>query len=283
VIIPTLQRFALPCSVVLTLGLTLAATISTSRSADAAELQARTSQAYDAYLARAKEAFLSRIKRHRAGTPKPASPSPDLVIAARPASGDGIMDVPGGLVHHWLGTTFVAGITLREAIDVSRAYANYPKVYTPVIRSELLEQDGDVYRVLLRLKGGEGGVSAVLQMRSTVQYFADIRDTVYTISDADEIREVRSAGRPDEHLLPAGRDSGYLWRASTFSCFVEEGGGVYIETETLGLSRQFPPLLGWIIEPIARRLGRKSVELSLKEFAAAVRAAHSRGQPERKP
>src|SRR5262249_54835716 len=163
-----------------------------------------------------------------------ATPS-DLEIDARPADGDGIVDVPGGLVHHWLGTTFVSGITLRDAIDVSRAYANYPKVYTYITRSEVLEQDGDIYRVLLRLKGGEGGVSAVLQMRSTVQYFAERPGTVYTISDADEIREVKSAGRSDEHLLPAGRDSGYLWRASTFSYFVEERGGVYIETETLGL------------------------------------------------
>ena len=132
--------------------------------------------------------------------------------------------------------------------------------------------------MLLRLKEGEAGVSAVLQMRSTVQYFADRPGTVYAMSDADELREVRGAGRPDEHLLPAGRDSGYLWRASTFSCFVEERGGVYVETETLGLSREFPPLLGWLIEPIARRLGRKSVELSLREFAAAVRAAHARAK-----
>ena len=37
-----------------------------------------------------------------------------------------------------------------------------------------------------------------------------------------------------------------------------------IEMETIGLSRSFPPMLGWFIEPIARRLGRKSVELSLR-------------------
>jgi hypothetical protein len=41
--------------------------------------------------------------------------------------------------------------------------------------------------------------------------------------------------------------------------------------ETLGLSRSFPPFLGWFIEPIARRLGRKSIERSLEEFIAAVR------------
>jgi hypothetical protein len=56
----------------------------------------------------------------------------------------------------------------------------------------------------------------------------------------------------------------------TFTRFVERDGGVHVELETLGLSRRFPPLLGWIIEPIARRLGRSSVERSLGELKSAV-------------
>ncbi len=59
----------------------------------------------------------------------------------------------------------------------------------------------------------------------------------------------------------------------TLNRIVEVDGGVVIEMETLGLSRGFPPLLHWLIEPIARRLGRKSVELSLQEFHGAVKAA----------
>jgi hypothetical protein len=36
------------------------------------------------------------------------------------------------------------------------------------------------------------------------------------------------------------------------------------------LSRSFPPLLGWIIEPIARRLGRRSAATSLQEYIDVV-------------
>jgi hypothetical protein len=43
-----------------------------------------------------------------------------------------------------------------------------------------------------------------------------------------------------------------------------------MEMETIGLSRPFPPLLGWIIEPIARHIGRASVEESVQEFRRAV-------------
>ena len=46
--------------------------------------------------------------------------------------------------------------------------------------------------------------------------------------------------------------------------------------EPLGLSRRFPAVLGWSIEPIARRLGRKSIERSPPQFMAAVRGTDGR-------
>jgi hypothetical protein len=89
-------------------------------------------------------------------------------------------------------------------------------------------------------------------------------------SEADEIRQVVNNGTADERLLGPGHDSGYLWHASEFTYIVETSDGVHIETDTIGLSRRFPPVLAWFIKPIARRLGRKSVETGLQEFLAAV-------------
>ena len=82
---------------------------------------------------------------------------------------------------------------------------------------------------------------------------------------------MRDAGTAKERQLSPGHDSGYLWRAAAFTHMVERDGGVFVEMETIGLSRGFPTLLSWIIEPIARRVGRSSVERSLQEFSAAVR------------
>jgi hypothetical protein len=66
------------------------------------------------------------------------------------------------------------------------------------------------------------------------------------------------------------QDRGYLWRAAAYSRYAAADGGIYVDLETIGLTRGFPPLMGWIIEPIARRLGRKSVEGSLEEFRKAL-------------
>jgi hypothetical protein len=232
--------------------------------AAAAELQARTSLAYDVYLDEARRAFPSRTRAVIAPTP------PSGVLSAGPARDDGIIGVPGGLVHHWRAAAFIRGATLRQGLAVSSAFANYHAVYQAVVRSTLLGRNSDRYSVLMRLEEGEAGLRAVLDVRSTVEYVYPSAGVALALSHADEIREVQNAGRRDERLLPAGRDSGYLWRAATFTYFREQSDGLYVETETIGLSREFPPLLGWIIEPIARRFGRRSSATSLQEFVTAV-------------
>jgi hypothetical protein len=230
----------------------------------AAELEPESTAAYDRYMVDATKVFLE--ERRSPGMPR------DGVVTVRPARQDGIVSVPGGLVHHWTGATFIDHATIADALAVSSAYENYHAVYRAVVSSRLLGREGDTYHVQLRIKEGAAGVSAVLQVRASVKFFFPSSTTAYSISTSDEIREVKDPGEATERLLPAGQGSGYLWRAATLSRVVERDGGVAVEMETIGLSRAFPRMLAWIIEPIARRLGRKSVELSLQEFATAVRA-----------
>lgn len=238
----------------------------------AAELQERTLRAYRTYLQDVSEAFMRRVQNGDAWWTADAKMAQQLQrsgVVGRPAREDGIIDVPGGLVHHWVGVAFIPDVRLTTVVTVSQTYADYATIYRPVIASQLLSRDGDTYRVLLRVKEGARMVSAVLDIWSVVQYGQGDR-RAFVVSEASEIRQVQHAGQPDERHLPAGRDSGYLWRASTFSRYLERDEGVYVELETLGLSRDLPPLLGWVIEPIARRLGRASVEGSLNDFRQAV-------------
>jgi hypothetical protein len=244
----------------------------------AAELEAAASEAYDRYVEQATQAFLTRRNATRSAheTRADGKSSPrDGQVVARPAREDGIIEVPGGLVHHWFGTTFIGGATMADTLKVSYAYDHYDEVYRPVIASQFLGKDGDAYRVRLRIKEGAAGISGVLDVTSRIRYVFPESGAAYSISASDEIREVKNAGSATERLLPAGQGSGYLWRAATFNLFVEREGGVLLEMETIGLSREFPPLLGWIVEPIARRFGRQSVELSLQEFSRAVHARKS--------
>jgi hypothetical protein len=239
----------------------------------AADLQERTALAYARYAEEATKRFLERA-RGGAVTTTEGAPSPTLPrdgeTIVRPGGQDGIIAVPGGLVHHWLGASFIAGATLEQALDVSYAYDRYHTIYRPIIASKLLGRDGNTYRTQLRIRESAAGLSAVLDVTARVEYFFPGSGSSYSISTSDEIREVRDPGSQQERHLPAGQDSGYLWRAVTLNRLVQRNDGVFIEMETLGLSRGFPPLLDWFIEPIARRIGRRSVEVSLQEFRTAV-------------
>jgi hypothetical protein len=238
----------------------------------AAEPQERTLRAYRDYRQAASEAFKRRVRDDDRWWTDDARIAERLRrdgLAARPAREDGIEGIEGGLVHHWVGVALIRGVGLSAAVQMSQAYGDYAEIYGPVVASRVLEHEGDTYRVLLRVKEGAKMVSAVLDIWSTVQYGGG-SGYAFAISEATQIRQVDDAGEPDERHLSPERDAGYLWQASTFTRYIACDEGVYVDLETLGLSRGFPPMLGWIIEPIARRLGRSSVEESLREFRRAL-------------
>jgi len=250
---------------------TLACTVAAGGGVTAADLRDETRRAYDEYAARATQRFVERVRNGTVAKPE-ARASRDRDVLVSPAGEDGILSIPDGLVHHWTGSTVIRDVSLQDALDVSYDYDNYRAIYKPVIASRLLGRDGNTFRVRLRIKESSGGLSATLDVTSRIEYsYPDDRD-VYSIATSDEIREIRDAGTASERSLPSGHDSGYLWRATTFNYLASRDGGVFVESEALGLSRRFPPFLTWFIEPIARRLGRASVERSLRDFSQAVAA-----------
>jgi hypothetical protein len=251
---------------VLVLALLCVSTVS----AAAATLTDAASKAFDEYLGRARQAFLDRQQRHPAATDADRAALGSGRTIAGPGGGDGIVNAPASLIHHWRGVIFIPDVTLDDTVRISRDYRNYPSVFHPIVRSTVLSDESDAIRVQFRMRESAGGMTAVLDVLSNIHYVRPDSAHAYVISTSEQILEVEDPGRPTERHLPAGRDSGYLWRAATFSRFVADDGGVYMEMETLGLSRPFPPLLGWLIEPVARRIGRRSVEDSMTEFQRAV-------------
>jgi hypothetical protein len=248
-----------------------------------AELRSQTLRAYNEYIGAVRGWFEERVRT--GGSLADIAPA-DLTHSVRDgrvlvqaAGEDGIVGVPGGLIHHWKGAAFIPHVTLQEAVAVSKDYANYKHVYGPILDAGVVERSGETFRVLMRIQKSSGSVRAVLDVWSIVGYQWHGGDLVYSASESECIAEVKNAGQPDEQRLPADQGRGYLWRANTFSRFAERDTGVLVEVENIGLSRRFPPMLGWIIEPIARRVGRSSVEDSLLEFREAVLAAHQARPP----
>src|SRR4029453_5756389 len=90
--------------------------------AAAADLQDDTGRAYDGYAQRAAQLFLERVRGGASATgngPLARAATPrDGEVVAGPAREDGITAVSGGLVHHWLASTFIPGGTLEIVLGV---------------------------------------------------------------------------------------------------------------------------------------------------------------------
>jgi hypothetical protein len=243
------------------------------------QLAPDTVDAYERYVARLQQRFGEKGAGHRWIAEAPPEMRARLragEIFAEPGHEDGIIGVPEGLVHHWRGAAYFPAVTLDKAIAAAQDYPRYASTYEWVTDSALIGRTGegpsggDRFWVFLRMERSAGVVSSVLDVWALVDYWYAGANRATAVSDVDCVRQVEDAGEAGERRLPVGGGSGYLWRANTFSTYLEQDDGVYVELETVGLSRDFPPLLGWIIEPIARRLGRGSVSESLRQLRQAV-------------
>jgi len=238
----------------------------------AAELRDSAVRAFIAHADEAQQSFVSRAQLSVSGDARVAAALRAGEVVAGPGSGDGILDVTGGLVHDWRAQVLIPRVTLDQVLRLSRSYPDYPTIFHPVVSARILSQEGDHFHVQLRMRESAGGLSATLDVRSSIVYTRIDPRHVVVVSQSEEIREVRQPDRTSESLLPVGVDSGYLWRARAMTRFVEDDAGVWMEMETLGLSRAFPFMVGWAIEPIARHVGRRSAEASVDEFRRAVLA-----------
>jgi hypothetical protein len=93
----------------------------------------------------------------------------------------------------------------------------------------------------------------------------------YTISRTTRIQEIDQVGTLAERLLPEGEGHGLIWRLFGITHYVERDGGVYIELEAIGLSRDIPGALRWLVEPTVRRVSQASLSTSLRQTEKAVR------------
>jgi len=162
--------------------------------------------------------------------------------------------IPSGMIHHWIGIAFLPQVSLNQTLDVLLDYRREEEIYKPDIRkSRLLARDAGKSRLYLQLYK-KSMVTVVLNAEFDADFHRLSKSRAETISISSRIAEVQNPGEPDEHELPVGDDHGYLWRLNTYWRLEEKDGGVYIQVESVALSRRIPPVIAWFIAPTIRRL-----------------------------
>jgi len=240
--------------------------------ANATDLQQETIAAFDHYVKVAQEQFGSTLQPDGPFLWMDSQPesvrasayrqlrSGHFIIRELQIYDDGrAIYIPNGMVHHWLGVAFVPGATLKTAEAVLEDYADYSRIYAPQVRrSKILARDGDNFRLYLQLyKGSPREVSYNAYFEVHRQWLSPTRIASESIST--RIAQLQDASQPDSPDVAAGQDSGYLWRIDDYWRYEQKDGGVYMQVETISLSRDVPGMLWWFVRPLVHRIARQSI------------------------
>jgi hypothetical protein len=93
----------------------------------------------------------------------------------------------------------------------------------------------------------------------------------YSISRSTRIDEIDEPGARNEHALRPGQEHGFLWRLNTYWSYEETDGGLYMQIESVSLTRSIPLGLGWAIGPFVESVPRESLEFTLRSVCNSLR------------
>jgi len=181
------------------------------------------------------------------------------------------IEIDGGLIHHWIGTVLLTGVTLDRATTFVQGYEQYPVRFTPMIqRSRVLARSGDHFDVSMRTWMKKLTVTVVIDADYAIDYRRINTSRLYTKNVATNVMEVDSAGTPDERRTPAEQTRGFLWRLNTYCWFEERSEGTYEQCESMSLTRAVPFGLGWLIKGFVTSIPRETLEFTLGQVRDGV-------------
>lgn len=178
--------------------------------------------------------------------------------------------IPSGLVHDWVGVIFIPGATLPETLAVLRDYDHHQDIYKPDIRrSKLLQQSGDELKVRIQFYK-KTIVTVAINVDFDVEFTQFGSTRSQSVSHSTRVAEVADLGKPNEHEYPVGRDHGYMWRLNSYWRIEEKDGGVYLQNESIALSRTVPFVFAWLVNPLLKSIPRSALSCLLLGTRNAV-------------
>jgi len=180
-------------------------------------------------------------------------------------------NLPGAMLHHWRGTAFAPGATAADFERMMRNFTSYPQIYAPqVIRSAVSAHDDDRYAVIMRVRQ-KHVLTVVMDTAYDVQFGRLDPLHGWSASRSTAIHEIADAGTPKEHALNEADGHGFLWRLNTYWSYEERDGGLYLQVESVSLTRSIPTGLGWAVGPFVESVPRESLEFTLRKTREALK------------
>ena len=164
------------------------------------------------------------------------------------------------LLHHWRATAFVPNATAADFQSLLENFSAYPQNFAPqIVSSTVLSQTPS--DTLLRLRTRQHHVLTVV-LDTTC-------DVTFATLDIDHGYSISRSTRIDQ-ISPSGED-GFLYRLNTYWSYEQRDGGLYLQIESISLTRAIPHGLAWAIQPYLESIPRESLVFTLTSARSALR------------
>lgn len=170
---------------------------------------------------------------------------------------------PDALLHHWRATGFVPNATPVDFEHLLRDFSAYPHNFAPqILTSTVLTRTPT--NTLLRLRTRQHHIITVVLDTTCDVTFASLDPAHgYSISRSTRIDEITPTG-----------DNGFLYRLNTYWSYEQRDGGLYLQIESVSLSRAVPHGLAWAVQPYLESIPRESLVFTLTSARNALRTNH---------
>jgi hypothetical protein len=186
----------------------------------------------------------------------------ELIVEQLTPSGGAVLS--GALLHHWRGTAFAPGATAADFERLMKDFHHYPENFSPqVVQARVTAQKGDSLQTLMRVRQ-KHVITVVMDTAYDVTFGQVDESHGYSTSRSTRISEIGSPGTSAERELSANEEHGFLWRLNTYWSYEERDGGLYMQVESVSLTRSIPRGLGWAVQPFVESVPRESLEFTLR-------------------
>jgi hypothetical protein len=181
-----------------------------------------------------------------------------------------VSELPGALLHDWRGTAFAAGAKAADFEKLIRDFNAYPRYFSPqVVRARIITQHDDQFQAVMRVRQRHV-ITVVMDTTYDITFGRVDARHGYSLSRSTRISEIDSPGTDKERALNPKEEHGFLWRLYTYWSYEERDEGLYLQIESVSLTRSVPSGLGWLIGPFIESIPRESLEFTLRSACNAL-------------
>ena len=180
-------------------------------------------------------------------------------------------ELSGAMLHHWRGTAFAPGAKAADFERLMREFGSYPRYFSPqVLQTKVLTQRDDHFQTVMRVRQRHV-ITVVMDTVYDINFGRLDAQHGYSVSRSTRVSEIESPGGSSERVLSPREEHGFLWCLNTYWSYEERDGGLYMQIESVSLTRSIPTGLGWAIGPFVESVPRESLEFTLGAVCKVLR------------